>query len=397
MASFEQQAIISGVGISEVGRRIERDTLDLAIEAALRAIDDAGLRREDIDGLASYPGAGYPSEYSPLVVEMQDALRLQLKWFRSSSEGPAPLQAVHNAVMAVSSGVARHVLVYLATAEASAQAGGGRRPKPLSGATRLAGTHPWALPFGAVSGANWAAWMAMLHFNRYGTTREQLGALAVAQRENAASNPNAVFRDKPLTLEDYLGARMISSPLCLFDCDLPCDGAVAFVVSHRDFAPDCRALPLAFEAMGSAQLGRPSWDQWDDLTTMAAIDASRHMWSRTDLTPADVDTAHLYDGFSIFTLVWLEALGFCEPGGAGAFIGDGTRIRRDGQLPLNTDGGQLSAGRLHGYGHLLEACLQLRGEAGQRQVSKRGGLPQVSVVGVGAGYLNGSMLLTPAR
>lgn len=391
--SFEQRAIITGVGLSAVGRPLNRDTLSLTVDACLNAIEDAGLTPADIDGLTTYPGAGYPLEYSPLVAEMQEALRLELNWFRSSSEGPAPLQAVHNAVMAVATGAAKHVLVYLGTTESTAQGGGRRKAKALGGMTRLAGTHPWSLPFGAVSGANWMAPMAQRHFHEFGTKREHLGALAVVQRENAVINPDAVFR-KPLTLDDYLGARMISDPLCLFDCDIPCDGAVAFVVSPREHAAACPSTPIAFEAIGTAQHGRASWDQWADLTTMAAVDAAAQMWSRTELTPADVDTAHLYDGFSILTLVWLEALGFCGKGEAGSFIADGARIRRDGDLPVNTDGGQLSAGRLHGFGHLLEACRQLRGDAGERQVEKQ---PEVAVVGIGAGYLCGSMLLTPLR
>lgn len=392
---FEEQALISGIGVSAVGRGLQRSTMDLSIEAALAAMADAGVERDEIDGLASYPGAGYGFEYSPLVAEMQDALRLRLRWLRSSAEGPSPIQAVLAAVGAVANGSARHVLVYLGTAEATGQGGGGRRPKPLSGANRYAGAHPWGVPFGAIAGANWAGWMAMLHFHRYGTRREQLGALATTQRANAALNPLAIFRDRPMSLEDYMAARMISTPLCLFDCDLPCDGAVALVVSHRDFAPDCKSTPIAFEAVGTALLGRPSWDQGEDLASMSAVDAAAQMWERTDLTPSDIDTAHVYDGFSILTLIWLEALGFCGRGESGAFIGDGTRIRRDGELPLNTDGGQLSAGRLHGYGHLLEACLQLRGAAGERQVRTDRGLPKVSVVGIGAGYLCGSMLLRP--
>src|SRR4051812_48708227 len=120
MDPFEHAAIISGVGMSQVGRKLGRDTLSLTVDACLSALADAGVKRDDIDGLATYPGAGYPPEYSPLIVEVQDALRLRLDWFRSSSEGSAPLQAVHNAIMAVASGVCRHVLVYLGTTESSA-------------------------------------------------------------------------------------------------------------------------------------------------------------------------------------------------------------------------------------------------------------------------------------
>ena len=130
---------------------------------------------------------------------------------------------------------------------------------------------------------------------------------------------------------------------------------------------------MHINAVGTALRGRPSWDQFDDMTTMAARDAAASMWERTDLTPADVDTAQLYDGFSVLTIVWLEALGFCGRGESGPFIEGGANIARDGLLPLNTAGGQLSGGRLHGFSLIHEACVQLRGEGGERQVVRPGG------------------------
>ncbi len=147
--------------------------------------------------------------------------------------------------------------------------------------------------------------------------------------------------------------------------------------------------------MGTALHGRPSWDQFDDLTTMALRDAAAMMWDRTDLTPADVDVAELYDGFSFIALAWLEALGFCGHGEAGPFLEGGANIAPDGVIPLNTHGGQLSAGRLHGYGFLHEACVQLWGEGGERQVVRPGGRrPEVAVAAAGGGPLAASLLLT---
>jgi acetyl-CoA acetyltransferase len=193
------------------------------------------------------------------------------------------------------------------------------------------------------------------------------------------------------TLDDYLAARMISTPFRLYDCDVPVDGSTALVVSTADHTRAVDHPVARIEAVGTALRGRPSWDQWDDLTTMPARTSAEHMWSRTDLRPRDVDIAELYDGFSWLTMSWLEALGFCGPGESGPFIEGGTRIALDGQLPLNTHGGQLSAGRLHGYGHLHEAVLQLRGQAGERQVT---GGPEVAVVSNGGGPISGCMLLT---
>jgi acetyl-CoA acetyltransferase len=249
----------------------------------------------------------------------------------------------------------------------------------------MGGFMQWALPFGAPSAANWIAMYAQRHFHEFGTTREQLAQIALNARRNAALNPKAIYRD-PMSLDDYLGIRMISSPLCLYDCDVPADGSTAVIVSRSGALPGPRV-----EAVGSAIRGRPSWDQFDDLTTMAARDAGKMLWEQTDLTPADVDLVELYDGFSFITMCWLESLGFCGRGESGPFVEGGTRIARDGELPVNTHGGQLSAGRLHGYGFLHEAVVQLRGQGGDRQVP---GDPEVAVVAAGGGPLAGCLLLT---
>jgi acetyl-CoA acetyltransferase len=175
------------------------------------------------------------------------------------------------------------------------------------------------VPFGAVSAANWSAMIARRHFHEYGTTREQLGALAVSQRANAALNPKAVFRE-PITLRHYLDARMISDPLCLLDCDVPVDGSTAVIVSRADAEPDLRSPLLRIAAHSSALNGRPYWDQHEDLTSMAGTDAGRNLWRHTDLTVGEVDVAGIYDGFTILTVVWLEALGVCGKGEAGPFL-----------------------------------------------------------------------------
>ncbi len=297
---------------------------------------------------------------------------------------------------AVALGLCRHVLCFRTVWEASAQGDAGRASVTMGGGGgggggyRADGFMQWTLPFGAPSAANWIAMMARRHFHEFGTTREQLGQIALTARRNAALNPQAIYTE-PMSLDDYLGVRMVSDPLCLYDCDVPADGSTAVIVSAAETAGDLRRPPVRVEAVGSAIRGRNSWDQWDDLTTMAARDAAAAMWARTDLTPADVDVVEAYDGFSFITLCWLEALGFCAHGEGGAFLEGGTRIARDGELPLNTHGGQLSSGRLHGYGFLWEACLQLWGEAGERQLPSA---PEVAVAAAGGGPLAASLLLT---
>ena len=390
-------AVVSGIGQSDIGRRLGRDPMSITVDACLEAIADAGLTRDDIDGLATYPGnMEMPPGFSGGgITEVQDALRLNLNWFTGGIEQPGQLGSVINACMAVATGVANHVLCFRTVWEGTAQGQKGRasampgmRSGGGGGGVRMGGFMQWTLPWGAPSAANWIAMYAQRHFHEFGTTREQLGQIALNGRRNAALNPKAVYRD-PMTLDDYLGIRMISSPLCLYDCDVPSDGSTAVVISRAGTLPGPRV-----EAVGTAIRGRPSWDQFDDLSTMAARDSGAALWEHTDLTPADVDIAELYDGFSFITMTWLESLGFCAKGEGGPFIEGGARIARDGELPLNTHGGQLSAGRLHGYGFLHEAVVQLRGLGGDRQVANN---PEVAVVAAGGGPLAGCMLLTAHR
>jgi acetyl-CoA acetyltransferase len=402
MTEFERRSIISGIGQSAVGRRLGRTGLDLTIEAALAAIADAGLEVADIDGLATYPGAGVGGAgfTGPGTPEVQDALRLELQWHAGGLEGPAQLAAVVHAVLAVGAGLARHVLVYRTVTESSEQGAGGRQGIGLGGGggggggiKGIGGQFQWSIPFRAYSAANWLAMCAQRHFHEFGTTPEQLAMIAVNGRRNAGLNPAAIYRE-PMTLADYLASRMITTPFRLFDCDAPVDGSTALVVSRAEHAVALDHPAVGVDAVGTALRGRPSWDQFDDMTTMAARDAGAQLWTRTELTPADVDVAELYDGFSFLSMVWMEALGFCGKGESGPFVEGGKRIALDGELPLNTHGGQLSAGRLHGFGHLHEACVQLRGEGGARQVPGR---VEVAAVANGGGPIAGAILLTRHR
>ena len=383
-------AVISGAGQSAVGRRLMRDPLDLTVDAVLAALDDAGLTTADVDGIATYPGGidqppGFAGGIG--VAEVQDALRLELDWYAGGIESPGQLGAIVQAALAVHAGLACHVVCFRTVCEASAQGTQGRSAVMSRG--EVGGFMQWLAPFGAPSAAVYVAMLAARHFHEYGTTRDQLAQIALTCRANAALNPAAIYRG-PLTLDDYLTARMISEPLGLFDCDVPADGSTAVVVSRAGTGADLAKPPIRFEGIGTALHGRAIRDQWEDLTTMGCHDAAAMLWRHTDLTPADVDVAQLYDGFSFMALAWLEALGFCAAGEGGPFVEGGRRIARTGELPLNTGGGQLSAGRLHGFGHVHEAVRQLWGEAGARQVP---GEPQVAIVGNG-GPNAGCLLLT---
>lgn len=398
----EKDAVISGIGQSDIGRRLYRNPIELSLDACLAAIADAGLTVDDIDGVSTYPG---PMEIPPGFSgaganDVIDALRLKVGWFDSGMETSGQLGAVYKACLAVAAGLANHVVCFRSVWEGSAQGDKGRSSVMAgaggSGSFRAPGFLQWELPFAAPSASIWIAMFARAHMEKYGTKEEHLGWVAVNSRANAGLNDKAIYRD-PMTIDDYFNARMITTPFRLFDCDAPCDGATAFVISRADRASGLRKRPIRIEAIGTAMRGRPSWDQFEDLTTMPNRDAGAQLWSRTDLTPADVDIAELYDGFSFLTLSWLEAFGLCPVGESGPFVEGGQRIARDGELPLNTHGGQLSAGRLHGFGFLHEACSQLWGEAGERQVVKRGGNPEVAAVAAGGGVTCGCLLITQSR
>jgi acetyl-CoA acetyltransferase len=392
---IERRACISGVGQSEIGRRLGRDPLELTLDSCLAAIADAGLETKDIDGLSTYPGPmGTPAGFSGAgAYDVMDALRLNCGWYGSGLETSGQLGSVINACMAVASGLANHVLCFRSVYEGSAQGAKGRSAVMPGGggggSFKASGFLQWNLVFSAPSAAIWIGMFAQRHFHEYGTTREQLAWIALNARRNAALNPNAIYT-APMSMDDYFAARMIATPFCLYDCDAPCDGSTAVIVSRIDRAKDLRKPPLRIEAVGSAIHGRPSWDQFDDLSTMANRDAAAQLWTRTDLKPSDVQLLEAYDGFSFITMSWIEALGFCKVGESGPFIEGGTRIARDGQLPLNTHGGQLSAGRLHGYGFLHETAVQMWGEGGDRQVPR---VPEVAVAAAGGGNTCGCLLL----
>ena len=383
------KAAITGVGMSDIGRNTGRAAILHLAEAVDRALARAGLTRADIDGIATYPGKAENSPgMSPLGTgEVRNALGLKTRWHSALPDGPAQMAPIMVAAMAVATGQARHVLCFRALTESSSQSAGRRASIPGAGKAQIGGWLSWLVPMGAMSASNWAGWMATRYFHEFGMTREHLGMVATGQRQFALHNPTAVMQ-KPLTMEDYLAARMISTPLGLFDCDIPIDGAAVVIVSALDAAQDCRLPPLRIEAMGSALQSQETWDQRTDLTTMGAQDASADLWARTSVTPRDVDVLGLYDGFSIFVPIWLEALGFCGHGEAKDFIAEGN-IGPGGRFPVNTGGGQLSGGRLHGFGLMHEVCLQLWGEAEGRQVAGA----KTGVCGMGGGFIAGAMLL----
>lgn len=382
---FEDKVALTGIGMSDIGRRLMVPPLQLTVAACAAAIADAGLTFDDIDGLSTYPGGGNLGGFGEGgVTALEAALGLRPVWHNGGIETFGPGGSVIAAMLAVAGGLARHVLCFRTLWEATfnelIKQG---KIVPAGGRTTS-----WLMPFGATSAAHTLAQNAQRHFHRYGTSKETLGWIALNQRANAELNPTAVYRS-PMTMQDYLDARPITTPFGLYDCDVPCDASIAVVVSAADAAGDLAKPPVLVEAVGTQIIERIDWDQSTLTHEPQVLGQSAHLWSRTSLTPADVDVAELYDGFTMNCLSWIEALGFCGIGEAKEFLDGGKNIARDGLLPLNTHGGQLSHGRTHGMGLLHEAVSQLRGEAGERQVAGA----RVGVVSSGGLTPSGVLLL----
>lgn len=386
----EKDTAITGIGISEVSRGASKSALALTVDACMDAIHDAGLTRADIDGIATWPGGREDgSGFSDVgCANIQDALRLEVNWYAGGGEAPGQYGAIFNAIGAIAAGLCRHVLIFRTMYEATARKTRFANSLVKAG-ERQAGPFAWYAPYHTYAAALQQALFFNLYVHKSGIRPDQVAQIAINQRRNAARNPRAVYRT-PITLDDYMAAPIIATPLRLYDCDVPCDGSVAIIVSRMDAARDLPNPPVRIEAIGSSMKYRNSWTQLDALDTQAQPKVAEMMWSRTDLTPSDVDFAQLYDGFSFHTLNWLENFGFCERYGAKDFIEGGKRIALEGDLPINTGGGALSAGRLHAYGAVFEACTQFWGRGGERQLA---GDPQICATSTAGGPLAGCMLL----
>lgn len=382
---FEDRVAITGVGMSQIGRKLMVPPLSLTVEAIRRAVADAGLTMHDIDGLSTYPATAAEGGYAEGgTTAVESVLGIRPTWHNGGHEVPGATGSLIAAMLAVAGGLCRHVVCFRTVWQSTSSELARQVPPPSSGPRRVSGPEEHLAPYGATA-LQTVAVAASQHMARYGTTKESLGWIAVNNRANAALDPTALYRD-PFTMDDYLAARPISSPFGLLDCDALCDGAVAVVVSAVDAAAET-PHPVAVEAVGMQITERMEWDQGTLSHEPHVLGPAAHVWTRTTLRPDDIDVAELYDGFSFNALSWIEALGFCEIGEAKHFLDGGKNIARDGRLPLNTHGGQLSHGRTHGMGLVHEAVVQLRGDAGARQVGgattaivTSGGLTPGSVV-----------------
>ncbi|MDQ1395472.1 MAG: hypothetical protein QOG64_731 [Acidimicrobiaceae bacterium] len=356
---------IVGAGRTAYSRDSGRSVLSLATEASLAAIADAGLVPDDIDGIVRCD--------FDVVVHNDLAHSLNLPnlsyWGASGPGGSAPAGMMAQAIGAILSGQAKNVLVYRSMNGRSGFRLGKGRLQAQTGAIGGNGTYEeFFVPYGLVSPGQMWAMLAQRHMHEYGTTEEQLGHIAVTCRERANSNPNAQMAGRTLTLEDYLVAPMISSPLRLPDYCLETDGACAVVVTSAERAADCAQPPVLIRALaqGAVQgmqpgLASPVLMRPNPLTQPSTAVAKR-LYSRAGMGPEDIDVAQFYDCFTITVLVQLEDYGFCAVGEGGPFAASGA-IGKGGSIPINTSGGNLSDGYIHGMSHIVEGVLQLRGES----------------------------------
>jgi acetyl-CoA acetyltransferase len=353
--SIRGRAAIVGVAESNLGEVGPGLTpLDLIGQATLRALDDAGLKKEDVDGLFS--ASAY---YHMPTLSVGEYLGIRPRYSDATNMGGSSFVShLFHAAVAIDAGLCEVALIAYGSTQRSA---GGRL---VSGSETL----PYEAPYKPRYPVSMYALAASRHMYQYGTKREQLAEVAVAAREWAKLNPKAFMRDD-LSVEDVLSSRMVSSPLSVLDCCLVTDGGGAVLVTSAGRARDLRKPPVYLLGAGEAHWHR-NISQMPDLTVSAAADSGPRAYEMARLGPSAVDVAMLYDAFTINTVLFLEDLGFCEKGKGGAFVSGG-RISPGGELAVNTNGGGLSYNHPGMYGLLLlvEAARQVRGECGERQVA----------------------------
>ncbi len=364
--NLKDRCAIVGVGNTAYTRGTERTTVELHLEAAMKALADAGLSPADVDGVM-------PNEMSGVISE-DFILNLGIPDLRFSATirtgGASFVTALQAACTAIATGVARCVLIVGGRRGYSAQrvskiSEGSMVPMPI-----MATCDEFERPYGNTVAVQHFAHAARRHMHEYGTTSEHFGMIAVACRKHANLNPQAVMHGKSMTLEEHQASRMIADPLRLFDCSLESDGAGAIVVTSAERARDLRKRPIRIAGIAEGHAEPPtSITQKQDMTQIEGLrKAAKTAFEMAGVTPADIDCAQLYDGFTWITLASLEAVGFCKLGEGGGFV-EGGRIELGGSLPVNTAGGLVSEAHCSGVNHVLEAVRQLRGEVEpERQV-----------------------------
>ncbi len=378
MATQPRVAIV-GVGYSKIGRATGLSLETLTAQASVAAMADAGVAAADIDGVVVH---SFPHQFVS-ATQTADLLGIpDVGFYSGSVDGAAYSVAAVQGIAAVASGSCHTCLTVRTVHRAGAYGyrgpGGSGVPTPLQ----------FFAPYGSLSAAHWAAMYMRRHMHLYGTTEEQFGRFAVSQREYATRTDDALFR-QPMTIDEYMKSRYVAEPLHILDCDYPVDSSSALIFTTEERARDLAKKPVFFESWAQGTTETLDFHLVPEMTRSSPWNAAARMWSRTDLRPSDVDVAGLYDGFTLISMQWLEALGFCGEGESGPFVEEGN-TGPGGAIPTNTDGGACNVGRRHGANFFIEVTRQLRGECADRQVPGA----QVGVVSNSVGGFAGCALLT---
>ena len=364
--SLKDRACITGIGETQYSRggpNSERSLLSLQLEAATKAIADASLKSKDVDAIL-------PSQYGRTAEELATNLGIEELRYAVTvyMGGASPVACLQTAALAIAAGVATNVLIVTGFNFYSS-----RRVQALSADASSAMPMSWIandyyVPYGIAVPAQWYSLIARRHMHEFGTTPEQLGAVAVAMRKHAQLNEKALMRGKEMTLDDYLASPILFGPYRLLDCCLETDGAAAVVVTAAERAQDARKKPVSISGVAT---GHPY--PADDITNRKDIfeigltRAAPRAFAMAGVEHKDIDFAQVYDCFTFEALQQIEEMGFCKRGEGGAFV-EGGRIELGGDLPVNTHGGLLAEAHTLGMNHIIEATRQLRGQAGQRQI-----------------------------
>jgi acetyl-CoA acetyltransferase len=365
--SLLSKAAVAGIGRTPYSRASGRTPTALAAEAVRNGLEDCGLTPADVDGMTCYGGNVSPNQIA-YAIGLDS-----LSWIADTVGGGNVVSAVvANAAAAIVTGQCEVAVVYRVL-------GSETRYGANTSAVQVRGAQQWSGPQGFIVPPQWFAMGAQRHMAVYGSTHEDLGAIAIQERAHASKNPHAIARD-PIDLDDYMNGRWVSEPFRIFDCCYEVDGAVALVLTSAERAKDLKHKPVypLGVADGSGCGGVPEY--WDDLTTMYSRDCAPRLWDRTGLKASDMDLALMYDCFTFTVMATFEDFGFCAKGEVGDFFREG-RATYGGDVVVNPHGGLLSEGYLHGLNHHFEAVLQLRGEAAGRQVPDA----ELALVTAGAG------------
>jgi acetyl-CoA acetyltransferase len=356
------KAAIAGIGATEFSKDSGRSELRLAVEAVRAALDDAGLRPADVQGFVTFT-----MDSNAEVAVAREIGCAELTFFSQIGYGGgAACATVQQAAMAVATGAADVVVCYRAMNERSGRRFGQVAVGAVQAPTSSGIDNGWHYPMGLSTPAATVAMMARRYMHVYGATSADFGAVAVADRRHAATNPNAWFYGRPITLADHQASRWIAEPLRLLDCCQESDGGVAIVVTSAERARDCRngaaVIRGAAQGSGRDQFTMTSYYR-DDMTGLPEMGTvARQLWEQAGIGPDDIRTAILYDHFTPYVLMQLEELGFCPRGEARHYISSGS-IEMGGRLPLNPHGGQLGEAYIHGMNGIAEAVRQVRGTA----------------------------------